>query len=265
VHIRDDRGVSNFHADLVFVDDGLALVNYSTTNPTTVNGIPVKDRRLVTEGDEIRLADQLVLRLEGPGAAAAEPDSASLLRHLEERLVLDLDIEKRFSVEGSFLDVDVADSYGMKACSTRTDHIIVSFVRWREWVSLIIREFGGTSLNSNGDELMCYFEVPMNAVKSASAILRRLTSFNATENLLSSPFRLRIGVHTGDALVDFERGYAYSPILDVAGHLQKDADVDGLLISEDTLRALPGKVSFAPAGKLEREGISTFRLTGTVE
>ena len=43
------------------------------------------------------------------------------------------------------------------------------------------------------------------------------------------------------------------------------ADVDGLLISEDTLRALPEKLSFAPAGKLEREGIATFRLTGAVE
>ena len=36
----------------------------------------------------------------------------------------------------------------------------------------------------------------------------------------------------------FERGVAYSEVLDGAGHLQKRADVDGVLLSQATLDAL---------------------------
>ena len=57
----------------------------------------------------------------------------------------------------------------------------------------------------------------------------------------------------------------YSAILDVAGHLQKQAEVDGCLISEATLRELPGDLPFEPAGELEREGLGFFRLAGAVE
>jgi hypothetical protein len=58
---------------------------------------------------------------------------------------------------------------------------------------------------------------------------------------------------------------AYSAVLDVAGHLQKDAAVNGLLISEQTLQALPEGLRFEPAGRLQREDIATYRLTGWVD
>jgi class 3 adenylate cyclase len=102
-------------------------------------------------------------------------------------------------------------------------------------------------------------------VRAASASLRRLPAFNREQNLLELPFRMRLGIHTGESLVDLERGVAYSTVLDVAGHLQKQAEVDGCWISEATLRELPSGLPFEPAGKLEREGIASFRLAGAVE
>jgi len=80
--------------------------------------------------------------------------------------------------------------------------------------------------------------------------------------VLETPFRFRIGVHTGTSLVDRARGVAYSPVLDVAGHLQKDAEVNSLLISEATYAALPPGLPFDPAGKLEDGGMPVYRLTG---
>jgi len=125
-------------------------------------------------------------------------------------------------------------------------------------------EYGGHVLNSNGDELMCYFESTLDSVRAGSQILARLDDFNADENVLSAPFRFRLGIHTGQSLVDLDQGVAYSPVLDVAGHLQKLADENGLLISEQTITALPDGLPFEPAGEMEREGLEYYRLVGAI-
>ena len=98
---------------------------------------------------------------------------------------------------GSFVDIDVVGSYKMKAEAERPAHIIVSFERFRAFVGGVIKEFGGQVLNSNGDELMCYFESTHESVRAAAAIIGRLGAFNERENLLRSPFRFRVGIHTG--------------------------------------------------------------------
>jgi class 3 adenylate cyclase len=95
-------------------------------------------------------------------------------------------------------------------------------------------------------------------------VIVRLEDFNRDENLLDSPFRVRQGVHTGRTLIDWKRGVAYSPNLDVAGHLQKDAETDGLLISQQTLEALPDGLPFERKGQLAREGIPTYRLVARI-
>ena len=81
-------------------------------------------------------------------------------------------------------------------------------------------------------------------------------------NLLVTPFRFRIGIHTGRSLVDLDHGVAYSPVLDSAGHLQKLAQPDSLLISESTLEALPANLPFELVGTVERGGFAYYRLVG---
>ncbi len=65
--------------------------------------------------------------------------------------------------------------------------------------------------------------------------------------------------------MDRDRGVAYSDVLDVAGHLQKEADTNGLLISEHTLKKLPEGLPFEPAAPLPKEGIPTYRLVGPID
>jgi pSer/pThr/pTyr-binding forkhead associated (FHA) protein len=273
VHI-DDTAVSRRHAELLWEGEQITLRQLSQVNQTFVNGVSVEGSVAISPGDEIRLADRVLLRLisELPAAlpppvkepASSDATQTSLQVRMEQKILRDREIEQKYSVTGSFLDVDVVGSYGMKSESNRPEHIIVSFERWRSWVTGIVEEFGGMVLNSNGDELMCFFESTHDCVRSGSAILSRLDAFNADQNELASPFRLRVGAHTGSSLVDRNRGVAYSAVLDVAGHLQKDADVNGLLISEQTLQALPEGLPFEPAGRLEREEIPTYRLNGVV-
>ena len=101
--------------------------------------------------------------------------------------------------------------------------------------------------------------------RAGSHILDRLPRFNAEQNLLRMPFRFRIGIHTGTSLVDLDQGVAYSSVLDAAGHLQKLADIDGMMISEQTYAELPVGLPFEHAGKMEREGFGYFRLIGRVD
>ncbi len=271
VHI-DVGAVSRRHAEIVWEADQIFVVHHSSVNQTFVNGVAVSDRVEALPGDEIKLADCVVLRLDhqSPESVASreppvprpgpDPNQTSLRVRMEEKFARDREIEEKFAVHGSFLDVDVAGSYLMKAESNRPEFIIVSFERWRAWITVVIEEFDGMVLNSNGDELMCFFESTARCVDCGRSILDRLDAFNDEQNALPSPFRLRIGIHTGSSLVDKKRGVAYSEVLDIAGHLQKDATENGILISESTFRALPEEAPFEPAGQLEREKIATYRM-----
>lgn len=273
-HVRvTDIGVSRQHAELVNEDGRLILVHKSQVNPTLLNDVEVADRVPVRDGDRIQLADSVVLRVEidapAPSRSGRETEGEkqrrSLRQHMEQRIEIDRHIEESFSVQGSFLDVDVVNSYGMKAETTRADHIVVSFERFRAFVGGIVSEFGGHVLNSNGDELMCYFESTLDSVRAGFHVLERLSDFNEKQNLLHVAFRFRLGIHTGRSLVDLDQGVAYSPVLDVAGHLQKLAEPNSLLVSQQTMDALPEGLPFERAGTMERESLAYYRLVGPVD
>jgi len=266
IEVRD-RGVSRQHAELLFEEGVLRLLQKSPANFTFVNGERVADTRVLRDGDKIQIADVVVFEVSGLAQGAAQrpaPSFGDLGRAMEERLRLERQIEAEFLRRGSMLDLDVAGSSEMKQPGTPPAHIILSFERFRDFVANTVKDFGGVVLNSNGDELMCFFEDTHNAVRAGSAILQRLPEFNRTQNLLPRPFRFRIGVHTGDCLVDLVNGRAFSPLVDTAGHLQKQAEVNGMLISHDTLAALPPGLPFDPAGELPRGGVATYRLRGFI-
>ena len=269
-HIRFvDMGVSREHAELIQEDGDLLLVHKSRVNPTLLNGVEVSGPVKVKHGDVIQLADRVVFRVEqySKGGISAEETTASWLKgglgdSMEERIEIEREIEKRYSVEGSFLDLDVVSSYDMKADSNRPDHIVASFERFRKYVSDTIEQNEGLVLNSNGDELMCFFESSLRSLQAACQVLDGLDEFNDQKNLLQTPFRFRIGIHTGRSLVDLDQGVAYSPILDSAGHLQKLAAPNSLLISDSTLEVLPTGLPFELAGTFERAGFEYYRLVG---
>ncbi|MGH0038220.1 MAG: FHA domain-containing protein [Myxococcota bacterium] len=257
-----ESGVSRQHAQVVFEHGRWSVVHLSRVNPTYVNGRPIRDRKVLADGDEIQLADRVVLRaaIEAPGAEAQSRPVASLHERMEEKLRWEQELRDEFSVHGGFLDVDVVDSYGLKSPGSPPEAQVVSFERFRAFVGAVVEEHQGIVLNSNGDELMCFFEETLMAARGASALLERLDHWNRRENVLSVPFRVRCGLHAGDCLLDRQRGVAYSEVLDVAGHLQKAADANGLMISADALRDIPSGLPFESAGKVGKNAIAAYRL-----
>jgi len=259
-----EGGVSRLHAEIVVTGRGLVLRHRSATNPTLVNGFPVLDEVVLEDGDEIQLADRVVLGLRlDRGPRRARP-SASLSGRMERKIDLDREIAA-YNVMGSFLDVDVVASRAMKGPTEKAEHIIVSFERFRAWVGGICEEWNGQVLNSNGDELMCFFESAPSAVLAGSAILERLPAFNRDLNLLGREFRFRLGVHTGVSLVDLDAGIAYSEVLDTAGHIQKRAEPNTLVISQATLDSLPRPIPVTPIGELTADQTSAAPLLYRVD
>lgn len=263
-----ERGVSRVHAELALEGRTFVLTPRSGTNPTLVNGLAVEGRTVLAVGDEIQLADRVAfeLRLASAGGTIARETAAppsALIHGMARKLELEREIES-FNVMGSFLDVDVVASRAMKGGGERPEHIIVSFERFRSWVAGICAELGGQVLNSNGDELMCFFESARQAVLAGSAILERLADFNRDQNRLGRPFRFRLGIHTGVSLVDLEAGVAYSEVLDLAGHIQKCAEPDSLVISQATLEALPRRIAVTEISDPRGDAGRLYRVDGPV-
>ena len=258
-----DPDVSRVHAELSRDGERVILRHHSRTNPTARNGVPVTAEAELAHGDEIALAESVLMRFELEGATREEPTApvGGLLRVMEARVDLEARLERDFVRDGSFLDVDIADSYGLKASEPRAERVFVSFERFRSYVAERVREHAGRILNSNGDEVMAFFESADGAVSCARSLLAALPVWNARENLLQRDFRVRIGIHTGRSAVDLQSGVAYSPVLDVAGHLQKIAPIGGVLISEATRAALTEEpAGFEPGAPLARESIPTWVL-----
>src|SRR5262249_2892065 len=144
-------------------------------------------------GEQIQLADRVVLRLEiaepehtdareDRAAASASPHAPRSLREvMEEKVRREAEIERDFGFTGAFLDLDAVASQGIKVTAARPEYIIVSFERFRGFASQVVQEHQGQVLNSNGDELMCFFTDASQAVRAAAALLDRLGAFNASE------------------------------------------------------------------------------------
>lgn len=259
-----ELGVSRLHAEITLAGRSLVLTSRSQTNPTLINGFPLHGSVELHDGDEIQLADRVLLGVHLASATreSVNPSGGSvsgLSRRMEHKIDLDREIEE-FNVMGSFVDVDVVASRAMKGGGEKAEHIIVSFERFRAYVGGICEEWEGQVLNSNGDELMCFFETAAAAVLAASAILERLADFNRDLNLLSKDFRFRLGVHTGVSLVDLNAGIAYSQVLDTAGHIQKIAEPDTIVVSQTTLDSLPKSIPATPVAELSAEAGQLYRI-----
>ncbi len=257
-----EQSVSRRHATLLSENGALVLVHLSRTNGTFVNGEPVDDRQRVFDGDQIQLADCVVLQLEAPGhrVPMGVARARTLREAMEARVDLDERIEREFLRDGSFLDVDVVDSFGMKSAESRSERVVVSFERFRAFVTRTVTEHRGDVLNCNGDEVMTFFKSADDSVAAGKAIVTGLARFNESENLLGRPFRVRAGIHTGRSAVDLASGIAYSPVLDTAGHLQKAAPVDGLLISEETARELSSREGLVKMGTIAKNFVDAYRV-----
>lgn len=125
-----------------------------------------------------------------------------------------------------------------------------TFSEYHQKLRLWIEAHGGIIWNTIGDcTIAGGFPSIDEAVAAAETIQRRLSDFNKNDNKLPSPLIVRIGVATGvpPEIPSDMRGEHASPVLDEAGHLQKDCPPGRIRISRDAFNALRfGRDNFRP-------------------
>jgi class 3 adenylate cyclase len=124
----------------------------------------------------------------------------------------------------------------------------------------VIRHFHGRIIKTIGDAIMASFKKPGDAVKAAIGIQQALEDMRQQDS--SFQMRVRIGVHTGKAIV--EDADVFGDVVNVAARVESQGKGNEILLSASTARTLLNEEyclvkhgSFAPKGK--RKMISLYR------
>jgi adenylate cyclase len=93
----------------------------------------------------------------------------------------------------------------------------------------VVSEYGGRVVNRSGDSILAEFPNVPNAVKCAVVLQEKLATLGGGSAEVA-PLRLRIGIHTGNVIVDGDDIYGEDVVL--ACRIQEQADPGGISISQ---------------------------------
>jgi len=114
-----------------------------------------------------------------------------------------------------------------------------SFGQFRLWAGEVVRACGGEVQSAAGDGLMAMFAADAGAVRAARRLQEDLPRFNAGQNRLALPFRLRCGISAGEVAIEegMPLGHLHSAVIDRAASLQKRAEPGDILVSGELAAA----------------------------
>jgi len=190
-----------------------------------------------------------------------------LSERLKEYFQIRDSIQSEYS-EITFVDIDVAESTGLKEGEPK-ESVVYSFGQYNEIIYNLMRKHSGEEFNRIGDEQILLFENPTDAAKMGIELQSALLEFNEdkTRNRLSGPFKVRLGINTGDCLIDpmLETSDAADYTLDIACHLQKYGEPDTVYISENTYSKLELEIKNRFEGPVEfqKDNIKIYTYAST--
>ena len=151
----------------------------------------------------------------------------------------------------AFLAVDVVDSTGMK---NGEEAAIVEhdFREYKRFVDRIHATHGCLRAAWTPDGVMSCFTSVDAAVRAAREIIMGLDRFNREVKSLRRDFSVRCGVNSGfvyyDGSLPLEE--ISDRVIDIAGHMQKQARPNGVCIAKLAIEPLNDRVGFEPSGRV---------------
>ncbi|CAN5509677.1 hypothetical protein BH11ARM2_BH11ARM2_12700 [soil metagenome] len=135
--------------------------------------------------------------------------------------------------------VDAAKSAQMKA---EADPLTAeySFREYQVWLARIAKQFGGKVTATVGDGAIFEFTDCESALKASKRVHTDLDRFNREENRLTTPFRLRIGLHIGE-VVGAINEVQFTEVIDIAAHVQGAAPIGGVAVTGPVAACLTGE------------------------
>jgi class 3 adenylate cyclase len=161
----------------------------------------------------------------------------------------------------AFLSIGVVDAIEMKQRADR-GKIASSFDAYEAMVEEVLRLTGAWKQAWTPDGVMACYLDGSPALDAAQRVLKGLGAFNARQNELSHPFRVCCGLNAGEVAIfeDSKLQKVADRVIDVAGHMQKNARPNSLWVSAEVFDHLEEKTGFHPANA-KVDGFTVFEWT----
>lgn len=127
------------------------------------------------------------------------------------------------------LVVDVARSSHMKSEADPLE-AEYCFREYQSFVENVCARYGGSVHSTAGDGAVVAFHETRRAFDAARALQTEIEGFNRTHNRLSTPFRLRVGIHVGHVAAELNK-VQFTEVIDFAAHAQATAPVGGIAVT----------------------------------
>ncbi|HEY1738960.1 MAG TPA: adenylate/guanylate cyclase domain-containing protein, partial [Acidimicrobiia bacterium] len=132
--------------------------------------------------------------------------------------------------------------------------------RYHQNVRAVLERFGGTVEKFIGDAVVGVFGAPTAHEDDAERAVRAALDTVAVVGELGAGLHVRVGVATGEALIDLTaagssvRGMASGDVLNTAARLQAAAPVDGVLVAAATERATTREIVYEAVDPVVAKG-----------
>ncbi len=156
----------------------------------------------------------------------------------------------------TFLSIDIVGSTKMKV-GERPTAVAATFQAYEEMVRNTFESYSVWKQTWTPDGVMACFLDRDLGVAAGQRVLAALEPFNRDENQLRTPIEVRCGLNDGDVVIfeDSQLEKVADHAIDVAGHMQKHADINALWLSTEVFERLEKKSGFKPI-KAEVDGFS---------
>ncbi len=175
-----------------------------------------------------------------PSEEEADPTSSvsgDLGRLLEERERLDELLRNKYTKN---ITVMFTDMKGSTALAEEEGNLAARLLieQHNKIIFPIIEQHHGRLVKTMGDGTLSYFEAPQDAVRCGVQIQKNVIEFNGTKHP-KVPIQVRIGIHTGQGLV--EKKDIYGDVVNVASRIETQGNPGEVYLSEDTYNAMADK------------------------
>lgn len=157
---------------------------------------------------------------------------------LKDFVVLKKELEKT-GRSLAFLAIDVVDSTGMKQGE---DPVIVEndFNQYHDFVVAKFKENGYIKASWTPDGVMACFNTTEQAIQAARAIIAGLINFNERVKTMRRDFSVRCGINSGFVYYDVTTPLEEfsDRVIDIAGHMQKHAPVNSILVAKEIIKPI---------------------------
>lgn len=214
--------------------------------------MPTKEGAVAGPADP--MAELAALEVRGEATDSEEYRASLLKRYRQIEGALKDAKRKRCA----FLSIDIVGSAQMKVGEGETE-IAATFQAYEELLKKTFEHHAAWKQAWTPDGVMiCFLEHDL-AVAAAQQILQSLKKFNEDNNKLRTKFRIRCGVNAGDVAIfeDSKLEKVADRVVDVAGHMQKQANTDALWLSAEIFNSLSDKSGFQAAG-VEVDGYNVY-------